>query len=157
MSDHLKLIHTFYTALGNLEYETMQQCYHEEATFEDPAFGKLNCEEVKEMWKMLCLSVRAFSLSIEQASTDGDSGASHVIACYLFSQTGRQVVNHIHTTFRFKEGRILEQKDTFDLWKWSRQALGAPGWLFGWSSFFQKEIRKKAKKRLEKFMMRSTS
>ena len=36
---------------------------------------------------------------------------------------------------------IVEQTDTFDLWRWSRQALGLKGWLLGGTSFVQNKIR----------------
>jgi len=47
------LITKFYTAFANTDGEEMAKCYHNEATFEDPAFGKLNRNEVTSMWKML--------------------------------------------------------------------------------------------------------
>jgi hypothetical protein len=49
-------------------------------------------------------------------------------------------------------GRIAEHQDDFDLWKWSSQALGMRGLLFGWSSALQAGIRKQARAGLEKFM-----
>lgn len=148
------LLKKFYVALHNLDYETMQHCYHPEATFEDPVFGKLDADEVKAMWKMLCESAKDLSITIENISADQEKGASDVTARYLFSQTGRHVVNRIHGEFRFKQGKILEQRDRFDLWKWSRQALGMSGWLLGWAPFVKRGIRQKARSRLEKFMMK---
>jgi len=42
-----KLIETFYTSFANLDAETMISCYHDEITFEDPAFGVLKGERAK--------------------------------------------------------------------------------------------------------------
>jgi ketosteroid isomerase-like protein len=153
MNETENLLKKFYVALHNLDYESMQHCYHPEATFEDPVFGKLDAKEVKAMWKMLCLSARELSITIENISADQEMGACDVTASYLFSQTGRQVINRIHAEFHFKEGKIVEQRDRFDLWKWSRQALGMPGWLLGWAPFFKKGIRQKARSRLKKYMV----
>jgi hypothetical protein len=30
--------------------------------------------------------------------------------------------------------------DDFDIWKWSKQALGLTGYLFGWTGFMQNKI-----------------
>ncbi len=53
MNSSEKLIEKFYTAFQNLDAKQMAACYHKEATFEDPAFGKLNYDEVCAMWNML--------------------------------------------------------------------------------------------------------
>ena len=54
-------------------------------------------------------------------------GSADWTADYLFSKTGRQVFNEIHAEFEFKDGKIFRHHDTFDIWKWSRQALGISG------------------------------
>ena len=53
---------------------------------------------------------------------------------------------------RFRDGKIIEHTDDFDLWKWSRQALGIKGWLLGWSEFVQKKIRNSAQDSLLAFL-----
>ena len=42
--------------------------------------------------------------------------------------------------------------DAFDIYRWTRQALGLPGLLFGWSPWINKKIQKQAREGLEKFM-----
>jgi ketosteroid isomerase-like protein len=39
------LIETFYRAFAALDAEAMAACYHDEVTFEDPAFGQLQGEQ----------------------------------------------------------------------------------------------------------------
>jgi hypothetical protein len=53
---------------------------------------------------------------------------------------------------KFKDGLIIEHTDAFDIYKWTRQALGITGLLFGWTSFMHKKIQKQAKEGLIKFM-----
>ena len=53
---------------------------------------------------------------------------------------------------RIRDGLITEHTDQFDIWKWSRQALGLSGVLLGWSNFMKVKIRKMASKNLGKFM-----
>ena len=50
------LVTKFYNAFANLDAEAMVNCYHESIVFEDPAFGVLNGEHAKNMWRMLCAS-----------------------------------------------------------------------------------------------------
>ncbi len=48
--------------------------------------------------------------------------------------------------------KLLNNTDEFDLYKWSRQALGFPGILLGWSGFMKNKIRSNARKQLDKCM-----
>lgn len=141
------IIRTFYEALQKLDYQTMQNCYHPEATFSDPVFGTLQIEEAQAMWQMLCQNARDFSLEY-QVVEEGEKGSCDWTAAYTFSQTKRKVVNHGHSRFVLKDGKIFTQRDEFSLWRWSRQALGIPGLLLGWIPPFQTKIRQFARERL---------
>jgi len=63
-------------------------------------------------------------------------------------------VNKGRTWFKFRGGKIVEHQDYYNVWRWSRQALGLPGLLFGWTPFLQNNIRRMARKNLDKFMAR---
>lgn len=52
------------------------------------------------------------------------------------------------------EGLIEHQRDTFNLWAWSRQALGAPGLLMGWTPFLRRKIRAQTAANFQKFIAR---
>ena len=47
--------------------------------------------------------------------------------------------------FRFEDGLIIDHRDSFDFWKWTRMALGVPGTLLGWSPIVQGKVRKQSK------------
>ena len=51
-----------------------------------------------------------------------------------------------------KDGLIIEHTDAFDIYRWTRQAFGLTGLLFGWSPWMNKKIQKQAKEGLAKFM-----
>lgn len=38
-----------------------------------------------------------------------------------------------------------------DMWRWSRMALGAPGWLLGWSPMLVNRVRGQAARGLQSF------
>ena len=59
--------------------------------------------------------------------------------------------NIIRASFKVADGKIVEHSDAFDFWRWSRQALGTPGLLLGWSSFLQKKVQGQAAKSLDEY------
>ena len=60
--------------------------------------------------------------------------------------------NVIDAAFAFKGGLIATHVDTFDLWRWTRMALGAKGTLLGWTPFVRNAIRAQAARGLESWM-----
>ena len=146
-------INKFYGAFQKLDYATMQSCYSDDAVFSDPVFGLLDADETRAMWEMLCTRAKNFSLVYGNIKLlDEEYTTCNWTANYLFSKTGRRVENKITAHMKFKEGLIVEHSDAFDIYRWSRQAMGIVGWLFGWSSFVRKRIQLQARVGLQKFM-----
>ena len=143
-----ELITRFYQAFQHLDAEAMASCYAEDVRFSDPVFTDLRGGEAGDMWRMLCTRAKNFSLTFDGVAADEYSGKARWIATYVFSQTGNTVVNHIEADFRFRDGKIVEHNDHFDLWRWARQALGMKGVLLGWAPPVQNAIRKQAAKGL---------
>ena len=130
----------------------MAKCYHPQARFSDPGFPNLRGPEVGAMWKMLTARAKDFSLTFSDVEATATNGRANWIANYTFSATGRSVENRISAAFVFKDGLILEHADQFDFWRWSRQALGLPAMLLGWSGFFRRKVQAQARANLEAFM-----
>ena len=150
--DNENLIQHFYESFARNDADGMVSCYHDEIEFSDPAFGLLKGADAKNMWKMLVERAKGnIKIEFKNVSADGQKGAADWTADYLFSKTGRQVFNKIHAIFEFKDGKIFRHNDTFDIWKWSKQALGISGFLLGWSSFLQNKIRQSAKESLREY------
>ena len=146
-----ELIRRFYTAFQQLDAESMAACYTDDVLFSDPAFGELRGRDAGDMWRMLTTRAKDFSLTFDQVHSDDNKGSAHWVATYLFSQTGRTVVNDIQARFVFRDGKICEHHDHFDLWRWSRQALGLKGLLLGWSPALKNAVRAQALKGLKAF------
>lgn len=149
------LIATFYTAFQHLDAGTMAACYADHVQFSDPVFPLLRGAEVGDMWRMLTSKAVKFSLRFDEIQADDERGSAHWVATYTFSQTGRVVVNDIRAQFVFRDGKIVRHTDSFNLWKWARQALGLKGWLLGWTPFVQEAIRAQAAKGLTAFRARA--
>lgn len=153
MRTNEQTIHRFYTAFQELDYATMQGCYHSAAVFNDPAFGLLDVNETRAMWEMLCKRAKDFSLVFGNIKLlDEEYATCEWTASYLFSKNNRRIVNRITAHMKFKDGLIIEHTDAFDIYRWCRQALGFTGILFGWSPWMNKRIQKQAKEGLAKFM-----
>ena len=75
-------------------------------------------------------------------SETGERGSADWVAVYVFSATGRRVINRIHAEFEFKDGKIYRHRDSFNLHKWASQAMGFKGKLLGGTSFFRKKVQK---------------
>ncbi|KDO01395.1 MULTISPECIES: nuclear transport factor 2 family protein [Pseudomonas] len=152
MSDaNTALITRFYQAFQRLDAEAMVACYSDDIIFSDPAFGTLRGKDAGDMWRMLTTRAKDFSLTFDSVRADERSASAHWVARYLFSQTGRTVVNDIQARFVLRDGKICEHHDSFDLWGWSRQALGTSGLLLGWSPLVQGKVRAQAQKGLRAF------
>jgi ketosteroid isomerase-like protein len=156
MHPNAELLQRFYAAFNQKDGAAMSLCYAPEAVFEDPAFGELKGAQIGAMWRMLCN--RAADLQVVASDIDADEvrGSAHWEADYTFSQTNRLVHNVIDAQFVFANGLIVEHRDRFDFWRWSRQALGAPGLLLGWSGFLHDKVRRQARANLERYMESAT-
>ena len=150
------LINHFYSSFAKGDAEGMISCYDSNIIFQDPVFGQLKGENVMNMRRML-LSGNDSQLKIkfENIKADNKSGSADWTAEYIFSKTGKKVINKIHAIFEFQNGRIIKHSDHFDIWKWSKQAFGWKGLLIGWTPFMKSGIRKFARKSLEKYTKES--
>lgn len=150
--DNKALIESFYDSFSKGNAEGMIACYHDNIVFEYPAFGKLYGNDAKKMWQMLLANNKGgIKITYSRVIADAQTGSADWTAEYLFSRTAQKVHNKIHAEFVFANGKIISHIDSFDIWRWARQALGWKAYLLGWSSFFQNKIRKQALKALSKF------
>jgi len=147
------IITRFYSAFQQKNAAEMNSCYAENIAFSDPVFGLLHGEEVRNMWEMLCKNGKDLQLSFGNIQLlDEEYATCDWVAQYTFSQTGRRVVNIIKAHIRIENGIITEHTDAFDIYKWSRQALGLKGWLFGWTAWFQKKLQQKTRIALNNYI-----
>ncbi|MGA8786662.1 MAG: nuclear transport factor 2 family protein [Polaromonas sp.] len=156
-------LENFYAAFARLDADAMAACYAPDAQFDDEVFSLRGHEQVTGMWRMLCAATQAkgrdmWKLNYSGIEADGNSGKAHWEADYRFSASRRMVHNVIDGEFEFnEEGLITRHRDRFDFWAWSRQALGWPGVLLGWSSFFRRQVRRQAAANLQKYLTQGRS
>jgi len=151
-----ELINHFYTCFTKGDAEGMISCYDSNVVFKDPAFGELKGTDAMNMWRMLIArSNGQLKIKFDDVKADNKSGSANWIAEYVFSKTGRNVINKITAKFEFNNGKIIKHTDHFNIWKWSGQALGWGGYLLGWTPFMKAGIRKMANSNLAKFIKSS--
>lgn len=141
-----------YTAFARRDGAGMAACYAPDATFSDPAFPGLRGPEVGGMWRMLCQRGKDLRIAWRILDVQGDTVRVHWDAWYTFSATGRKVHNSIESELKVHGGLVVAQTDTFDFWRWSRQALGPVGALLGWSGFLRGKVQGQARAGLRAFL-----
>ena len=154
MHPNAQLIQQFYDCFQARDAAGMSACYHAKVVFSDPVFGRLQGPRAAAMWHLLCGRAQDLALTLSNVQANSDTGSAHWEARYTFGQARRPIHNVIDAAFVFREGLILQHTDTFDLWRWSRMALGPAGLLLGWTPMLQASIRKSARRGLEAFMQK---
>lgn len=152
MNANEQLIGAFYTAFQNRDYEAMQKCYSDDATFSDEVFKDLNAEQVRKMWEMLIEKGCDLQITFEKVEAGEKTGSAEWTAVYTFSKTGRKVSNHIRSSFLFQDGKILQHTDRFNLRKWLKQAFGPIAAIPFMTAVLKSRVQKSAKKNLFDYM-----
>ncbi|MDO9091700.1 MAG: nuclear transport factor 2 family protein [Rubrivivax sp.] len=151
-------IEAFYAHFARLDGAAMQACYAPDATFDDAVFSLTGAPQIGGMWRMLCDATKGTPQSLAHwklFTRQITDRSAHWEAHYLFSATGRSVINRIDAEFTFgADGLITRHHDRFDFWAWSRQALGTPGLLLGWSPFLRNKVRKTAAANLQRYLVK---
>ena len=152
MHPNAQVIQQFYACFQARDATGMSACYHPEVVFFDPVFGRLHGSEATAMWHMLCGRAQDLTLTVSNVQANSNTGSAHWEAHYTFGKARRPIHNVIDAAFVFREGLVLQHTDTFDLWRWSRMALGSAGLLLGWTPMLQSSIRNSAHSGLEAYM-----
>jgi SnoaL-like domain len=147
-------IQKLYAAFAALDAKGMAGCYADDASFEDEAFSLRGRHQIGGMWSMLIEGIKKQGRKDWKLDVSGITETrAHWEPTYRFSSTGRLVHNIIDAEFEFdSQGLIKRQRDRFSFWRWSRQALGLPGMLLGWSGFLRGKVKRTAARQLEKYM-----
>lgn len=144
------LITRFYEAFAARDPEGMAACYHDGVRFSDEVFPDLRGPRAAAMWRMLCERGEDLVVTFSDVEADEGTGTASWEAVYTFAASGRKVHNRIRAQFRFADGRIVEHRDAFDFWAWSRQALGPAGWLLGWTPWLRRKVQRMAAGQLDR-------
>jgi ketosteroid isomerase-like protein len=151
MHTNEKLLHQLYDSLNRHDYQAMANCYHPAATFHDIAFHLNGKDQIRAMWQMICTGdIRS---TFEVVRADDTAGVVKLIDEYTFTDTGRRVRNPIVSRFRFRDGLIIDHRDSCDARAWAAAAVGGiGGFLAGRFRFLR---ARKAWSKLQPFLQAS--
>jgi ketosteroid isomerase-like protein len=150
---HEAVIDRLYAALGAGDGDAMAACYTDDATFEDPAFGRLEDGRGQAMWRMLTARGGEIAITlVDRKATAGGQATAHWLADYTFTDTGRKVHNDVQASFVFRDGLIAAHRDRFDLRVWGAQALGTVPGLLGYTPLLGLIVRRRTSGTLAAFM-----
>lgn len=155
MTANEQLIHRFYTAFQQKDFKTMQESYADNAVFNDAVFRNLDAQQVRAMWQMLISRSGDMVLTFDNIEEKGNKVTAYWEARYTFTATGKKVVNKINAEFEIENGKIVKHTDTFNFYKWAKQAFSSGGLLLGWTNFFKEKVRQTAKKKLDSYMKKT--
>ncbi|SCY07660.1 SnoaL-like domain-containing protein [Nonlabens sp. Hel1_33_55] len=150
--DTKTLLTQFYKGLKNANASNMTALYKDNSHFKDPVFGDLHGEHAISMWHMLFSKNNQVKISYKIIEATPTYGKVQWTANYLNGSNKRPVTNHVTANFKLADGEIVNHVDSFNLSKWSRQALGVSGLLMGWSSFMKNQIQKKTNSLLDHYI-----
>ena len=149
---------TYFEGFKNKNPEQMNALYKPDVQgiFNDPVFQNLNTHEVQSMWSMLLRASKDLTSTYKIVEITDTSATVDWEAHYTYSATGRKVVNNVRSVMQIENGLIVKQNDTFDLGKWTGQALPpVVAQLFAW--FPDLTIRKLARKTLNGYIEKQAS
>jgi ketosteroid isomerase-like protein len=146
-----QVIHDFYASFQRRDAQGMAACYDAGVVFSDPVFPNLVGAHAGAMWAMLCGRSKDLSLTYASVTATDTEGSAAWRAIYTFTATGRRVENIVHARFEFRSGKITRHVDSFDFWRWSRQALGLKGTLLGWTPIVRGAVQKRAAAQLAEY------
>lgn len=153
MADAAATIARLYSALEAGDGDAMALCYTTGATFQDPAFGRLEGPEVGAMWRMLTSRSSGIGVELRDHAATDTTGSAHWIATYRIGPKRRYVVNDVRAVFGFTpDGLIAEHLDSFDLARWGAQAIGPVAGVLGHTPLLGVFVRRTTRKQLDAFM-----
>ena len=148
MHQNAALLEKLFTCLNEKDHEGMAACYDPEAKFEDIAFNLDGRKQIHAMWHMISETDLCACFKVLRAdSFDGEVALTDV---YTFSETKRPVHNRIRCEFQFRDGLIVNHRDSCNALWWGIQALGPLLGLLSW--IVPKKRKEKARKKLEAFI-----
>lgn len=118
----IQLVQRLFAALGARDHQAMATCYHEDAKFSDIAFDLHGRKRIHAMWHRICEG--DIQVEVKRVESTSDGVKAVIVDRYTFTKTGHPVVNEITSKFRFRDGLIIEHRDTCNALHWARQAFG---------------------------------
>ncbi len=151
--ENYEVLKKFYHAFRYKNTSEMLSVYADDVQFSDPAFGNLEGEEAKAMWRMLLeRDKNTFQINFCDIEADDQGGTVTWEAQYQFGKN--PVFNRIESRIEIENGRIIKQEDKFSLQRWASMAMGAKGTALGLTPFLKPQVQKMTRKSLQNYLQK---
>ena len=109
----------------------------------DPAIAVFRCVPLRLAVEGVGVFFLAGAPQVTFHSVQADAASASATweAVYTFPKTGRPVHNKVQASFELRDGLIVRHRDDFDLYRWTRMALGPVGAVLGWTPIMQNQVR----------------
>jgi ketosteroid isomerase-like protein len=151
MYANIDLLERFYTAVQRSDIAAVRTCYSPNVLYSDPVFGELRGDRAVIRWQMIFSREAPLQMSFSDLAADHTTGSGRWEARITSTRTGREVRMVIDSRFRFAGGRILEHRDTFSVYRWSKMALGPAVRLAGWTTPLRSMLQRETAAMLDRF------
>lgn len=156
MDKNKPIVEEFFNAFSVGQVDKMLKLLDENIIYNDPIFGVLNGEEVRDMWMFKCNYLKDFSLTINAIDElDEEYATCNWTAKFFRNQTGHYLTMNIKSYLKIDNGKITEQSDAYKLSDWLAKVYGLKGRLFGWTGVMKKNEQIKYRGLLEKYVKAS--
>ena len=143
------VVDRLFEALRRADASVIDACYHPQISYSDSVFEDLRGARVALRWRMLLQQADGFSL--EHGLVFADERKAQVQWTADYRLRGKRIRVPILSTLAIWDDLIVRQVDEYNFWQYSRQAQGIPGLLLGGLEPFQKIVRRRARRDLERF------
>lgn len=150
-----RALERFFDALRRCDKAALRDCCSPGLRFDDPLISITGRDDRLDWCTLLWTPCdgdgqRIWHLELDDVHTRGPLGTARWNLRYRYTPTGRLIELAVTSQFTFDpDGSITAQRDSFDFWRWSRQAHGLLGLLLGWTPLLWDQARDQARVSLE--------
>lgn len=154
-----EIVEGFLGSYQKHDFPAMHNTLHPDVTFSDFAFD-ISGREVQAMWHWFCVPYGPRKEPVEVPEfellkSDNESVLAKYRVRYLYGEKQRPVDYFIDARFKFRNDKIVEQRDTFSNiseYEFAKMAFGFPLALLAPTPILRASVRKKAGEKLRQFM-----
>lgn len=136
-----------FDALARCDAEAMAACYHPDAAYRSPVFGRIDRDRIGDMWRMV-VTWSPRTTAIEHRDHDRVSWTIEE----RFGPTDRLVRVRVRSRLRVVDGLVFRHQDSFSFTRWAWQALGPATVLVSGLPVFRKRVVVLANAQLDRFV-----
>jgi hypothetical protein len=147
-------IETYFDAFSKGDYRTMRSLCDPKITFNDPVYTSLQGKSVFALHHFMAERRICPTITIRSISEKGNRVKVKWTNEYEYATYKTHISIDVRSIFHFEHTSIISQTDQYNLWKWSKMALGFTGTYLGWTPMFRSTLRRSSQQSLATFIQK---